>query len=43
VDAVLWRQLEELRRQDPDTLPQSRYRKFREMGRLGREFREVEA
>jgi acetyl-CoA carboxylase carboxyl transferase subunit alpha len=43
MDAVLWRQLEELRAQDPDRLPESRYRKFREMGRLGREFREVEA
>ena len=43
MDAVLWRQLEELRRQDPETLPQTRYRKFREMGRLGREFREAEA
>jgi acetyl-CoA carboxylase carboxyl transferase subunit alpha len=43
MDAVLWRQLEELRRQDPETLPETRYRKFREMGRLGREFREVEA
>jgi acetyl-CoA carboxylase carboxyl transferase subunit alpha len=42
MDAVLWRQLEELRAQDPDRLPESRYRKFREMGRLGREFREVE-
>jgi acetyl-CoA carboxylase carboxyl transferase subunit alpha len=43
MDAVLWRQLEELRRQDPETFPQTRYRKFREMGRLGREFREAEA
>ena len=43
MDAALWRQLGELRRQDPETLPQTRYRKFREMGRLGREFREAEA
>jgi acetyl-CoA carboxylase carboxyl transferase subunit alpha len=41
MDAVLWRQLEELREQDPERLPESRYRKFREMGRLGREFREA--
>jgi acetyl-CoA carboxylase carboxyl transferase subunit alpha len=41
VDEVLWRQLEELRKQDPDRLPETRYRKFREMGRLGREFREA--
>jgi acetyl-CoA carboxylase carboxyl transferase subunit alpha len=43
MDAVLWRQLEELRRGDPEKLPETRYRKFREMGRLGREFREAEA
>jgi acetyl-CoA carboxylase carboxyl transferase subunit alpha len=42
MDEVLWRQLEELRKQDPEGLPKTRYRKFREMGRLGREFREVE-
>jgi acetyl-CoA carboxylase carboxyl transferase subunit alpha len=38
VDGVLWRQLEELRLVDPDSLPEARYRKFREMGRIGREF-----
>src|SRR5512147_291144 len=27
MDAVLWRQLEELRKQDPDRLPETRYRK----------------
>jgi acetyl-CoA carboxylase carboxyl transferase subunit alpha len=41
MDEVLWRQLEELRSQDADQLPATRYRKFREMGRLGREFKEV--
>ena len=43
MDEVLWRQLQQLRGEDPDRLPQTRYRKFREMGRLGREFREAEA
>ncbi len=38
VDAVLWRQLQELRQQPRERLPESRYRKFREMGRAGREF-----
>ncbi len=41
LDAVLWRQLEELRALPPAQLPELRYRKFREMGRLGREFREL--
>ncbi len=41
VDAVLRRQLEELRQIAPQRLPQLRYEKFRAMGRLGREFREV--
>jgi acetyl-CoA carboxylase carboxyl transferase subunit alpha len=41
MDTVLWRQLDELRRQDPERLPETRYRKFREMGRLGREFKEA--
>jgi acetyl-CoA carboxylase carboxyl transferase subunit alpha len=40
-DEVLWRQLSELRETDPERLPQTRYLKFRQMGRLGREFREV--
>jgi len=42
MDEVLWPQLAELRKQDADTLPETRYRKFREMGRLGREFEEAE-
>jgi acetyl-CoA carboxylase carboxyl transferase subunit alpha len=41
VDEVLWRQLSELRKVPPETLPEARFRKFRDMGRLGREFREV--
>jgi acetyl-CoA carboxylase carboxyl transferase subunit alpha len=41
MDEVLWRQLGELRGQDADKLPATRYRKFREMGRLGREFKEA--
>jgi acetyl-CoA carboxylase carboxyl transferase subunit alpha len=41
VDEVLWRQLQELRRIPAERLPEERYRKFRDMGRLGREFREV--
>jgi acetyl-CoA carboxylase carboxyl transferase subunit alpha len=43
VDAVLWRQLQELMKLPPATLAESRYRKFRDMGRLGREFREATA
>ena len=43
MDEVLWRQLQDLLGQDRERLPQTRYRKFREMGRLGREFREAEA
>jgi acetyl-CoA carboxylase carboxyl transferase subunit alpha len=43
VDAVLWRQLEELRKLPPERLPELRYAKFRAMGRLGREFSEVTA
>ncbi len=41
LDAVLWRQLQELRSVPPQRLPELRYRKFREMGRPGREFQEV--
>jgi acetyl-CoA carboxylase carboxyl transferase subunit alpha len=41
VDQVLWRQLEELGRVPVERLPEARYRKFRDMGRLGREFREA--
>jgi acetyl-CoA carboxylase carboxyl transferase subunit alpha len=40
VDEVLWRQLRELSGVPPERLPEGRYRKFREMGRLGKEFRE---
>jgi acetyl-CoA carboxylase carboxyl transferase subunit alpha len=38
LDAVLWRQLQELRKEPRERLPESRYRKFRDMGRPGREF-----
>jgi acetyl-CoA carboxylase carboxyl transferase subunit alpha len=41
LDEVLWRQLQELQKTPPEALPESRYRKFREMGRLGREFQEA--
>jgi acetyl-CoA carboxylase carboxyl transferase subunit alpha len=41
VDEVLWRQLQELRKVPRDKLPEERYRKFRDMGRLGREFTEA--
>ena len=41
VDEVLWRQLAELRGGAPEKLPEERYRKFRGMGRLGREFTEA--
>jgi acetyl-CoA carboxylase carboxyl transferase subunit alpha len=41
VDEVLWRQLQELRKVPRERLPDERYRKFRTMGRLGRELREV--
>jgi len=40
VDEVLWRQLSELDEVPRERLPEARYRKFRDMGRLGREFRE---
>jgi acetyl-CoA carboxylase carboxyl transferase subunit alpha len=42
VDEVLWRQLQELRRVPREDLPARRYRKFRDMGRLGREFQEAQ-
>jgi acetyl-CoA carboxylase carboxyl transferase subunit alpha len=42
VDDVLWRQLRELGTVPPERLPPERYRKFRDMGRLGREFHEAE-
>jgi acetyl-CoA carboxylase carboxyl transferase subunit alpha len=42
VDDVLERQLRELEKVPVDQLPERRYRKFRDMGRLGREFREAE-
>jgi len=38
LDGVLSRQLDELSRLDPRELVEARYRKFRNMGRLGREF-----
>jgi acetyl-CoA carboxylase carboxyl transferase subunit alpha len=41
LDAVLNRQLEELRALSPEALVEGRYRKFRQMGRLGHEFLEV--
>jgi acetyl-CoA carboxylase carboxyl transferase subunit alpha len=41
LDVVLARQLEELTAVPPDALLEARYRKFRNMGRLGREFNEV--
>jgi acetyl-CoA carboxylase carboxyl transferase subunit alpha len=41
VDEVVWRQLQELGEVPPDQLPEQRYRKFRDMGRLGHEFREA--
>jgi acetyl-CoA carboxylase carboxyl transferase subunit alpha len=42
VDDVLSRQLKELCALPPERLAEERYRKFRDMGRLGREFHEVE-
>jgi len=41
VDAVLSAQLEELRGLDSEALADGRYRKFRDMGRLGKEFLEA--
>jgi acetyl-CoA carboxylase carboxyl transferase subunit alpha len=41
VDEVLWRQLQELVREPRERLLDLRYQKFRNMGRLGREFNEV--
>jgi len=43
LDSVLQRQLAELGKIPPDTLVDQRYRKFRAMGRLGREFEEARA
>ena len=43
LDVVLARQLEELTPVPPDALLEARYQKFRNMGRLGREFNEVGA
>ncbi|HXK11366.1 MAG TPA: acetyl-CoA carboxylase carboxyltransferase subunit alpha [Vicinamibacteria bacterium] len=42
VDEVLARQLRELDEVPPERLPEERFRKFRGMGRLGRELREAE-
>jgi acetyl-CoA carboxylase carboxyl transferase subunit alpha len=41
LDAVLKQQLEELSALDHEALVEGRYRKFRDMGRLGKEFLEV--
>ena len=41
VDEVLRRQLSELGKVPAERLPELRYRKFRDMGRLGHEFREA--
>jgi acetyl-CoA carboxylase carboxyl transferase subunit alpha len=41
VDEVVWRQLQELRKLPLERLPEERYRKFRDMGRAGREFHET--
>jgi acetyl-CoA carboxylase carboxyl transferase subunit alpha len=41
VDEVLWRQLKELREVPRESLTEERFRKFRGMGRLGREFTEA--
>jgi acetyl-CoA carboxylase carboxyl transferase subunit alpha len=42
VDAVLGRQLRELDELPRERLPEERFRKFRDMGRAGREFLEVQ-
>jgi acetyl-CoA carboxylase carboxyl transferase subunit alpha len=41
LDELLWRQLGEVRALRTERLLEERYRKYRDMGRLGREFREV--
>jgi acetyl-CoA carboxylase carboxyl transferase subunit alpha len=41
VDKVLWRQLGELRKLPGERLTEERYKKFRDMGREGREFLDV--
>ena len=41
LDAVLQQQLDDLGRLDHEALVEGRYRKFRDMGRLGKEFLEV--
>jgi len=41
VDKVLWRQLQELVKIPRERLAQERYRKFRDMGREGREFEQA--
>jgi len=43
VDAVVWGQLQDLRKKPAAELVEERYRKFRQMGRLGREFRDASA
>ena len=42
VDEVLWRQLQDLAKVPLAELPAQRYSKFRDMGRLGREFQEAQ-
>jgi acetyl-CoA carboxylase carboxyl transferase subunit alpha len=42
VDKLLWRQLQELGKLSRERLVDERYRKFRDMGREGRAFRELE-
>ena len=41
VDKVLWRQLQELGKLPRERLLEERYRKFRDMGREGREFQQA--
>ena len=41
VDSVLWRQLGELMKVPRERLPEARFKKFRDMGRVGREFLDV--
>jgi acetyl-CoA carboxylase carboxyl transferase subunit alpha len=43
LDRLLERQLAELRTLPPDGLLNARYQKFRNMGRLGREFKDAAA
>ena len=38
---MLWRQLGELMKVPRERLPEARFKKFRDMGRVGREFLDV--